>query len=865
MWSTSEALAHNKCSPVVRAVISAEAVKFTCSICLEVVQKPVATACSHIFCSTCIGPYLVKGASELASIGLCPMCRKTIAHGTMKPVDSEYSLALKSLKVKCLQNTSLGCPWQDENRFSERHAKECGYNLIQCACNQFILLKTKYDHQRVCKWFSECKFCQQSILTTSLPIHIEKQCFRRPVTCKQFFADGCNLTVKANEIDAHRQKCTTKLHNCPYQTHGCIFSGSKEALEKHTTQCLQQHLTLVLATCRFQRNLAIQDSFKTDRNNNLPSVTVRENFTIRLDDLVDLLDDSSKQWLSAVVRDIYSPSRIHFDILDTGKSCTKTLPEAQYDIYPCGQHPETIINRPIIIIITTNNSSLIKKDEKINPNVIGASFDKPIPGLCVLAPDPQSVPIQYSGGRLIDLCFHTSETASMWITGYFVGTKRTDCVGNVLFRALKPSTLEHLKSLANNACGFMVDQGRHGMLQVVWQKWENVRLAPAFTYVVPSNQLSLPSSVDNNNWFSKLFWCGMLVVYKNLVPAIIVGVKSSERAILLHIIGGLGEWADILVADAELLDNIRPIDSCNSSTILAPLHASCISDDPLEIDRALIVSSWTPALSLAARHITHYVKQLGKPVDKIEKGSGKELYGKGIDFVKDSIIMSGWCQLLKIHFLEDVKQEILAVSQLEKPKNIKPIFNQMNNLSLVLANSNSSSFIQSNSNHQVRTTIPSKPLTAMSASPMDNEDDAPTKSAEPTKKKRAPKTKEPEDEDGDEDAKGGADSDADAGDDDATEDGDDDDGGSKKKKKAKASKKAAAKKTPAKKRSSSKSSGKSSKSATKKSKSKSKKRKTPDSDDDDDENEDSDDGAKKKKRKRGAKKEKKGPKKRYVS
>uniref|UniRef100_A0A3Q4HR27 RING-type domain-containing protein n=1 Tax=Neolamprologus brichardi TaxID=32507 RepID=A0A3Q4HR27_NEOBR len=48
--------------------------QFTCSICLEVFNKPVTTPCGHSFCQTCISSYWDGNSTKMYQ---CPLCKES--------------------------------------------------------------------------------------------------------------------------------------------------------------------------------------------------------------------------------------------------------------------------------------------------------------------------------------------------------------------------------------------------------------------------------------------------------------------------------------------------------------------------------------------------------------------------------------------------------------------------------------------------------------------------------------------------------------------------------------------------------------------------------------------------------------------
>ncbi|RVE39987.1 hypothetical protein evm_015363, partial [Chilo suppressalis] len=70
-------------------------------------------------------------------------------------------------------------------------------------------------------------------------------CARAPVPCPQRCAAA---PVPRDELDAHlRDHCAAAGVACAYRDAGCRFKGTRQALERHTEESCQSHLSLVLA------------------------------------------------------------------------------------------------------------------------------------------------------------------------------------------------------------------------------------------------------------------------------------------------------------------------------------------------------------------------------------------------------------------------------------------------------------------------------------------------------------------------------------------------------------------------------------------------------------------------------------------
>jgi len=116
-----------------------------CAICYNLVYEPVQTPCSHVFCNSCLKPWIEQKQT-------CPMDNKAVSSSSLKPLQSANPLAyriLASQLVKCPLHANEGCTWTGEYSSIANHLKSgCGE---PCKfCNEFIVqevgMKTHLDH-----------------------------------------------------------------------------------------------------------------------------------------------------------------------------------------------------------------------------------------------------------------------------------------------------------------------------------------------------------------------------------------------------------------------------------------------------------------------------------------------------------------------------------------------------------------------------------------------------------------------------------------------------------------------------------------------------------------------------------------------
>ena len=93
-----------------------------CSICTNVLEDPVQTPCSHVFCKKCIQKWLDTGSNN------CPVDRELLTLNLLKPESRITMRRLNRLCIRC-KNYSTGCRLmsllEDMPRLMEHEANDC--------------------------------------------------------------------------------------------------------------------------------------------------------------------------------------------------------------------------------------------------------------------------------------------------------------------------------------------------------------------------------------------------------------------------------------------------------------------------------------------------------------------------------------------------------------------------------------------------------------------------------------------------------------------------------------------------------------------------------------------------------------------
>mmetsp|Transcript_7191 Transcript_7191/g.10948 ORF Transcript_7191/g.10948 Transcript_7191/m.10948 type:complete len:583 (+) Transcript_7191:87-1835(+) len=84
--------------------------EFVCSVCLSIVEHPVLTKCSHVFCKNCLNEWLAQKRN-------CPKCKTNLENSDdILPLETASPLAwriLRRVRVRCPLHTQ-GCTWKGD-------------------------------------------------------------------------------------------------------------------------------------------------------------------------------------------------------------------------------------------------------------------------------------------------------------------------------------------------------------------------------------------------------------------------------------------------------------------------------------------------------------------------------------------------------------------------------------------------------------------------------------------------------------------------------------------------------------------------------------------------------------------------------
>lgn len=213
-----------------------------CSLCRLVLDNPVKTPCSHLFCSGCILPWVVKH-------GHCPFKCQSLSTGDLDNVLALRELII-NMKVQC-EFTENGCNCELRLKDLITHVKECSCRPAVCrnkGCGTKVLQKDRARHE-----VHECDF---------RPVGICKDGCDAILLYADSNSHNCIISLKARvtEHELHVQK----LENESARLRERYRLREKELLAK--IACLQKRFQM--QNLKFANQLRDYESLLEPGNNN---------------------------------------------------------------------------------------------------------------------------------------------------------------------------------------------------------------------------------------------------------------------------------------------------------------------------------------------------------------------------------------------------------------------------------------------------------------------------------------------------------------------------------------------------------------------------------------------------------------------
>eukprot|EP00299_Pterocystis_sp_00344_P019655 c9724_g1_i1.p1 GENE.c9724_g1_i1~~c9724_g1_i1.p1 ORF type:complete len:439 (+),score=91.69 c9724_g1_i1:413-1729(+) len=235
--------------------------EFLCSICHEVLDKPVALQdCDHHFCHDCI-------TTHLAMTDECPVCKEPADLEDILPVSRPLSNFLNKQKVYC-RFRERGCEQICALEHLAEHEAECEFTPFWCTnigcthnsselCDS-INRKDVEIHLATCeRRIITCKRCEESFSADKSHSH-KSECEYIKLKCEE----GCGARIFRKDMNNHLEnECVLSVGKCA--VNGCDFNairGDAKKWELHDrdsalehTRLLAKQLNVVLNELKFAK------------------------------------------------------------------------------------------------------------------------------------------------------------------------------------------------------------------------------------------------------------------------------------------------------------------------------------------------------------------------------------------------------------------------------------------------------------------------------------------------------------------------------------------------------------------------------------------------------------------------------------
>uniref|UniRef100_A0A4W3J9M5 TNF receptor-associated factor n=1 Tax=Callorhinchus milii TaxID=7868 RepID=A0A4W3J9M5_CALMI len=220
--------------------------KYLCVECHGILRKPFQVQCGHRFCASCL-KWIVSSSPQK-----CAACIEediyedptSILNETSAFPDNAARREVESMLAVCINQ---GCSWKGTVRqYETTHEGRCEFMQVHCeACRSLVRQVDLARHlERECLERSlNCKFCKSSFHYKEIKAH-DEICPKFPITC-----EWCGKRkIPREKYTDHLRGCGKVKLPCRFCAIGCdaTVSAEKESLMEHESQCILEHLQLML-------------------------------------------------------------------------------------------------------------------------------------------------------------------------------------------------------------------------------------------------------------------------------------------------------------------------------------------------------------------------------------------------------------------------------------------------------------------------------------------------------------------------------------------------------------------------------------------------------------------------------------------
>lgn len=209
---------------------------FECPVCLLVTREPTLTSCcGQHFCQSCINKVITESKP-------CPFCN-ACEFATL--LDKKQNRQVLGLKVYCSMK-DCGCGWMgglgELDSHTDKTRGDCQFVDMICPndCGESVQKRHMDSHcSNMCpKRPFTCKYCKLKSSYKDVCIHYDV-CAKFPVVCPNKCEVG---SVERDTMSKHLTECPLQVVECEYAHVGCSEKMTRNCLQMHMKENLQQHL-----------------------------------------------------------------------------------------------------------------------------------------------------------------------------------------------------------------------------------------------------------------------------------------------------------------------------------------------------------------------------------------------------------------------------------------------------------------------------------------------------------------------------------------------------------------------------------------------------------------------------------------------